>query len=270
MLSKLCQKALRIIFFTCLAFIYQLHSLPLSIAAPVAELDQMAAYATSQSAMSSNQLRSVVQQAVSSSVKTLGANATLNNSTTCQLVSNIVTKLLEAGVQTTPQCKPKALKDLKQLFLNSTLNSPGFGSQSQDGCLGLEKLTGLRDVYYITTSSSCPTSRNIHIDPVCYGNGNRSHCSMDTELQPIIDDLDELENYFPQYMLQIVCRGCSRNDDQCLQEHNSCYVHEKLSPLFRPLRRITGKCDENGYEKWILDHEAKQAVVACSCRQRSE
>ena len=266
-LSKSCQESLRIIFFTCLAFIYQLHSFPLSVAAPV---DQMAAYATRQSAMSSNQLRSVVQQAVSSSVEILGTNTTLTNSTTCQLVSNIVNKLLEAGIQTTPQCKPKTLKELKQQFLNSVLNSPGFGSQSQDGCLGLEKLTGLKDVYYITTSSSCPTSHNIHIDPVCYGNGNHSHCSMDTELQPIVDDLDQLENYFPQYMLQIVCRGCNITDAHCLQERNSCYVHEKQSPPFRPLRRITGECDENGYEKWILDEVELAAVVACSCRQRSE
>ena len=271
-LSTLCQKSL--IFFTCLSFIYQFHSFPvMSDAAPVAELDQTAIYSTSQSnAVSSSQLSAVVEQAVSSSVETLGANATLNNSTTCQLVNNIVTKLLEAGVQTTPKCKPRTLQELKQKFLDSEINSEGFSPQSpHDGCIGLEKLTGFKnDIYYISTSSSCTaTSNNIRIDPVCYGNGNHSHCSMDTELQPIIEDVDQLENYFPQYVLQIVCRGCSKNDNQCLQEHNSCYVHEKRSPSFHALRRDTSECDENGYEKWIFD-DAQHVVVACSCRQRSE
>lgn len=267
--STLRQKS--IIFFTCLTLIYQLHSLPFSEAAPVVQLDQVTAYAMRQNTVSSNQLRTVVQQAVSSSVETLGANTTLNNSTTCQLVNNIVDKLLEAGVRATPQCKPKTLEQLKQLFLDSTLNNPRFNSQSGKNCLGLEKLTGLsEDTYYITTSSSCPTAHNIHIDPVCYGNGNHSHCSMDTKLQPIIEDLIELENYFPRYMLQIVCRGCKRNNDSCLEEHNNCYAYEKRSPPFHPLKRVTGECDDNGYEKWKLDEEQLRAVVACSCRQHSD
>ena len=254
------------VFFACLAFIYHLHSLPLSDAAPVAELDRTSGYATSQNnAISSTELSTVVREAVSSSVETLGANATLNNSTTCQLVNNIVTKLLEAGVQATPKCKPRTPQELKQMFLNSTLNS-GFGSQSNDSCLGLEKLTGVKDnIYYITTSSSCSTSRSVEINPVCYVNG---HCSMSTELQPIADDTDELKNYFPRYMLQVMCNGCSRGDDHC----NGCYVLKKRSPLFYPLRRDTydSTCDENGYERWIFSDQPKDAVVACSCRQRSE
>lgn len=264
-----------ITFFTCLTLIYQLCLLPFSNAAPVARFDQVATYAMSQNTMTTNQLRTVVQQAVSSSVETLGTNTTLNNDTTCQLVNNIVDKLLEAGVRT-PKCKPRTLEQLKQQFLESTLNSDGFSSQSNGNCLGLEKLTGFRDdIYYITTSSSCSSTarniQNIHIDPVCYGNGNHSHCSMDTELQPIVNNLVELENYFPQYMLQIVCRGCKRNDDHCLEEHNNCYVYEKKSPGFHPLKRsATDECDDNGYEKWELDTKQLKAVVACSCSQRSE
>ena len=269
MLSTFCKR-----FVTYLSLIYHLHSLSLlSEAAPVAELNQMAA--TSQgAAMSSNQLSTVVQQAVSSSVENLGANATLNNnSTTGQLVNSIVTRLLEAGVQTTPKCKPRTHQELKQLFLNSEFNRDGFSSQSpRNGCLGLEKLTGLKDdVYYITTNSSCSvTSNNIHIDSKCYGNVSRdNHCSMDTELQPIVKDTDELENYFPQYVLQMMCRGCSINDECCLKEHSNCYVLERKSPTFRVLRRDTRECNEEGYENWIFDN-IKQAVVACSCRQSSD
>jgi hypothetical protein len=262
--SKSCQ-----IFVIFLTFIHHLNLLPLSDAAPVVELNQRtSSYATSQdAAIPSNELSTVVREAVSSSVETLGANATLNNSTTCQLVNNIVTKLLEAGVKTTPKCKPRTLQELKQKFLASTLNRE-FGSQSQS-CLGLEKLTGVKDnFYYVTTSSSCPASSNIHIDPVCYGNGNHSQCSMDTELQPIIEETDELVNYFPQYVLQITCRGCSKTDDHCLDQHNSCYVSEKKSPLFYPLRRDTHDCDEDGYEKWTFSaDQPKEAVVACNCRQ---
>ena len=259
------------VLFVCLAFICHLHSLPLSDAAPVAELDQTSSYATSQNnAISSTKLSTVVREAVSSSVETLGANATLNNSTTCQLVNNIVTKLLEAGVQA--KCKPRPLQELKQLFLNSSLNSE-FGTQNHDSCLGLEKLPGVKDnIYYVTTSSSCSISRSIQIDSEhCYGNGNHSHCSMNTELQPIINATDELENYFPQYVLQIMCSGCSRDDDNCLMEHNRCYVSEKKSTPFYPLKRDTRNCDENGYEKWIFDQDQpKEPVVACSCRQLSQ
>ena len=255
------------VLFTCLAFICHLHSLPLSNAAPVAELDRTSSYATSQNnAISSTKLSTVVREAVSSSVETLGANTTLNNSTTCQLVNNIVTKLLEAGVQA--KCKPRPLQELKQMFLNSTLNS-GFSTQNHDSCLGLEKLPGVKDnIYYVTTSSSCSTSRSIQIDSVCHGNGN---CSMNTELQPIINDTDELENYFPQYVLQIMCSGCSRDDGNCLVEHNQCYVSEKKSSPFYPLKRDTRNCDENGYENWTLDRDQpKEPVVACSCRRLSQ
>ena len=263
---KLCQKSL--LFFTCLAVIY---SFPLiSDAAPAAEL------ATNQNtdiASSSNQLRTAVQQAVNSSIQDLGVDTTLDTNTSCRLVNDIVTKLLAAGVKTTPRCKPRTLEQLKQLFMDSILNRPGFSSHDNNNCLGLEKLSGFEeDIYYVTTSSSCPQTR-IHIDPVCYGSGNQSQteCSMDTELQPISDDLDELENYFPRFKLQIMCRGCSISDSDCLREHNNCYVNEKRSPRFFPLKRdTTDECDSNGYEKWILDRtRPTTATVACSCSRRS-
>ena len=260
---RVCQRSL-LLFATCVAIVFQLYSLPVSLAAPAPRLGPIS-YVTSQStdvASASNQLKTIVQQAVNNSVSALGMNTTLNNNITCELVNNIITNLLSAGIDTPLQCRPKPTEDLIQHFLSG---NAGF-SQGFNACLGLDQLMVPElgeKIYFVATNSSC--RKDIRIDADCYGAiTQENQCSMGTELRPIAADLGK--NYFPRYMVQMTCEGCSEHDTQCRERHGSCYAKKQVNQ-FHLLKRITDRCDSNGYEKWVLDRPLRSATVACSCQQ---
>ena len=90
------------------------------------------------------------------------------------------------------------------------------------------------------------------------------YCSIDTELKPLVA-AHFRENYFPRYISQMACGGCRASDRQCQEKNQGCFVEEKVEGLDL-LKRIEGQCDEDGFEKWVVDNKTKyNAVVACSC-----
>lgn len=222
-----------------------------------------------------DQLTAAVQRAVNSSLEILGENSSLDSDTTGQLVSNIVTNLLAAGVKTPSPCKLKTVEQLKEQFLEIWVQNRALWKNNANDYLRLKRMKSLKeDIYYVDASSTdIERFSQVRIDPICYGGENHSEgqheCSMHPELRPIVDDEDELKNYFPRYMLQMACEGCSKQNQSCLRRHNGCYVENIVGSTFHPLKRLTGKCDKNGYERWKIDSTKRvDTIGACSCRQQ--
>lgn len=245
---------------------FELHTAPLCNAAPGLAPRQHIAYSipstSNMTLSSSSQLQVVVECAVNDSISVLGDNVILNVNNTLEFVNTIVRNLVDAGVTAPLQCKPKPGNALKQQFLD---NLQAENTETHDGnaCLRLDEVPELGDNGYIlTTSSSCKDDVSINL--TCFGaKYQQNQCFMETTFQTIVEESFR-ENYFPRYMSQMTCRGCSPFDTQCLNKHRGCYADERRQ-LFYLLKRVEGQCDENGFEKWQIDSTQHTAVVACGC-----
>ena len=253
---------------------FQLYVLPPSQAAPSQPLagHNTNGSVDSRQDIGNPQLLTIVQEAVNSTINLLGENSTITTGNTLQIVNHIVEGILSSGL-CSPKCIPRTAEDLMEHFIEMNNNHGNNFKRSStedqhSSCLLLEKMTvgpvG-EDIYYIKTNSSCRKSDVI--DAVCYASDVRQEdqCSVGTQLQPIAPDFNKRINYFPHYKFQLMCGGCSSTDNECLRQHNSCYVAES-KVNFAPLKRVEGQCDEDGYEKWV-EGEEQEVNVDCNCRQ---
>ena len=253
--------------FALTAATIELYSAPLCNAAPSLVPRQHIAHSipsmSNVTSSSSSQLQAIVERAVNDSISALGDNVILNSNNMLEFVNRVVKNLVDAGITAPLQCKPKPGNALKQQFLSGlrTSTETNMTIHDDNACLRLDEVPELGDNGYIlTTSSACKD--DISINLTCFGSNNQQNqCFMKTTFKTITEE----SNYFPRYMLQMTCSGCSPFDTECLVEHRGCYADEKRQP-FHLLKRVEGQCDENGFEQWQRDDTTQHAaVVACGC-----
>lgn len=217
---------------------------------------------TKREANSYEDLRSRVEQAVSTSLSQLNINVNENN-----LAGSIVKELISGGLtETCPsKCKPRSQSYVADLFLKQNADRP---------CISLDHISiekGI-EIYAVVYNSTCNT--NLTYQHVCATKRKPNEpmaCSWETHFTKINFTNHNSADYFPHYMFNVECHGCpfSSPHSQSCTLHSSDCAYEMRESNFDFLRKQE-LCDEEGYEVWIAGTEGLSLGTVnggCDCKQ---
>lgn len=169
------------------------------------------------------------------------------------LTRNIVRELIEDEMNSV-QCKPRSKTYLGDLFINS--NAPS--------CLQLSlhhnttTLDSSEEEYVVSANTSC---RGVPNNQQCVFQHSTA-CPSSTSIHTITPS--QSHEYFPRYMLNVDCHGCSvPYSGACSSQAPGCFYEEK-TVRFNLLKK-SKECDSEGYDKWITDDHLLLVNGGCSC-----
>ncbi len=196
-----------------------------------------------------------VEQAVNNSFPQLSIEEIKKN-----LTKNIVKELLESRI-IVMQCKPRSENYLASLFLRS--NSPSCLRLSLHNT-SMESIEESEIDYVVSANDSCRVITHHQFCTSQQPNGLTA-CPSNTSLHKITPG-SQSDVYFPRYMLNVDCYGCSiPYNPSCSPQAPGCFYEEK-TVRFRLLKR-NGECDSEGYEKWIAGDRLLTVNAGCSCKR---